>query len=328
MSDDSTSLRVRPRRALALLAAALVAAASTVLVAPNAIAAPSGEQRLFPREIRLPDGFQPEGIAIGPGPVAYFGSLRDGSIYRASLITGHGRVIGRGPGTPAVGLKTDARGRLFVSGGAAGDARVVDTRTGRVLASFSLATVEPAFVNDVALTRDAAWFTDSNNAVLYKLPLRHGRLPSADDVRRIPLTGDLVYGDGFNLNGITSTPDRRALLAVQSNTGKLFRIDPGSGHTREVDLGGALVSDGDGLLLDGNELYVIQSGMTMAATLLRIDARGTRGRVVERIADPRFELQSPTTAAVFGDRVYLTLARFATPPEPDTEYRAISIRRR
>lgn len=47
---------------------------------------------------------------------------------------------------------------------------MIDTRTGAVLASYRFADA-PTFVNDVALTRDAAWFTDSNRPVLYRLPL-------------------------------------------------------------------------------------------------------------------------------------------------------------
>jgi hypothetical protein len=79
--------------------------------------------------LRLPDGFQPEGIAIGTSPYAYFGSRADGDIYRVSLRTGQGRVISEGPGTPSLGLKLDGRGRLFVAGGSGGDARVLDTAT-------------------------------------------------------------------------------------------------------------------------------------------------------------------------------------------------------
>lgn len=172
-----------------------------------------------------------------------------------------------------------------------------------------------------------AWFTGSRQQVLYKLPLRDG-IPGQDAVKRIDLTGDLSYQEGFNLNGIESPPDRRGLLAVQSNTGKLFRIDPASGVTTEVDLGGELVPAGDGLLLDGRKPYVVQSGMTNAASLLEVNASGTRGTVVERIADPRMEMQSPTTAGLFADQVYIPLARFAVPPEPTTEYRAIAVDRR
>lgn len=106
------------------------------LLAPVAVAAPAHAVRSpLPDEIQLPDGFRPEGIAIGPGPVAYFGSLADGSIYRANLLTGRGTVVSEGPGTPSVGMKTDGHGRLFIAGGAAGDARIVVTRSGDVLAS-------------------------------------------------------------------------------------------------------------------------------------------------------------------------------------------------
>ena len=113
-----------------------------------ALAAPAGA-RPFPGQIDLPDGFRPEGIAIRGG-TAYFGSLADGDIYAASLRTGDGKIISEGPGTPSVGLKVDNRGRLFIAGGAAGNARVVDTRTGAVLASYAFATA-PTFVNDVVL---------------------------------------------------------------------------------------------------------------------------------------------------------------------------------
>ena len=69
-----------------------------------------------PPSIALPNGFQPEGIAI-KGRTAYFGSLADGDIYAVNLRTGKGKVISQGPGTPSVGLKIDQRDRLFVAGG-------------------------------------------------------------------------------------------------------------------------------------------------------------------------------------------------------------------
>ena len=47
------------------------------------------------------------------------------------------RSISEGPGTPAAGLKVDQRGRLFVSGGTSGTARVVDTDTGETLVTYS-----------------------------------------------------------------------------------------------------------------------------------------------------------------------------------------------
>lgn len=284
-----------------------------------------GGHPAFPTSFDLPDGWQPEGIAIGPGPVGYFGSRADGSIYRVDLRTGDGEVLSQGPGTPSLGLKTDPRGRLFVSGGSGGDARVIDTRSGEVLASYQFAT-GPSFVNDVVLTRDAAWFTDSTNPVLYKLPLgKHGALPAPSEVVTVPLSGDIVYtSPGINANGIAQTPDRRGLLIVQSATGLLFRVDPETGETTTVDLGGEVVTNGDGLLLEGRTLYAVQNLLNTVA-VLTLDRRGTSGVVEERVTDPRFDV--PTTVASFRDRLYLPNARFTTPPTPTTAYTVVAIPR-
>jgi sugar lactone lactonase YvrE len=265
----------------------------------------------FPTTIDLPDGFQPEGIAIGPGPFAYLGSLADGSIYRANLVTGRGRIISEGPGTPSVGMKTDARGRLYVAGGAAGDARVIDTRSGRVLASYQLTTA-PAFVNDVALVAGSAWFTDSVNPVLYRL--------SRGRVTTVPITGELVYGTGFNVNGIAPTPDGKGLLVVQSNMGKLFRVSF-DGVSRQVALDYTL-TNGDGLLLSGRTLYVVQNRLNTVA-VLHLDRHARSATLVTTLSDPRFAV--PTTVARFGHRLYLPNARFGTPPTPTTEYQVIAI---
>jgi sugar lactone lactonase YvrE len=281
----------------------------------------------FPTTINLPDGWQPEGIAIGALPFAYFGSLADGSIYRANLVTGRGQVISTGPGTPSVGLKIDDRGRLFVSGGPAGNARVVSAITGEVLASYQFAN-SPTFINDVVLTPGAAWFTDSQNpaSVLYKVPLgRFGRLPGQDEVVTLPVTGDFVFQPGaFNANGIDRTPDGSGLIVVQSATGTLFKVDPLTGVSRTIDLGGESVPNGDGILLVGQTLYVVQNQLNTVAKI-SLNRAGTRGQVVRRVTDPRFDV--PTTIAVFDDRLYLPNARFGTPPTPTTPYTANAIPR-
>ena len=75
----------------------------------------------------------------------------------------------------------------------------------------------------------------------------------------LQLTGDFQLVGGFNLNGIDATPDGKTLVVVQSATGKLFRVVAASGVTKAIDLGGALVSNGDGLLLHGRTLYVVQN---------------------------------------------------------------------
>ncbi|MET9563140.1 superoxide dismutase [Streptomyces tauricus] len=302
------------------LLAATAAVGGATLLGGTAHAAGTRE-KAWPDRFPLPAGFQPEGIAIGSAPYAYFGSLADGSVYRASLATGRGSVISRGPGAghPSVGLKIDGHGRLFVSGGAGGDLRTVDVRTGRIEKTYA---VGGSFVNDVILTPRAAWFTDSFAPRLYRLALdRHGR-PGA--VTTVPLGGDWQQGPDFTANGIERTPDGSALLVVNVfvGGGTLMRVEPATGAASAVDLGGALLPNGDGLLLLGRILYVVQQQQN-AIDVFRLNAAGTRGRAIARITDPRFRI--PTTAAAWGDRLYLPNARFDVEPTPDTEYDAVAV---
>ncbi|TYL50875.1 SMP-30/gluconolactonase/LRE family protein [Agromyces mariniharenae] len=311
-----------------IVARTFAAAALTGLFAVGAVgtaqaAAPPGGGTVEDL-IALPDGFQPEGIAIGNGPTAYVGSLADGDVYVFDLRTGDEITTLQGPGTPSVGLKVDQRGRLFIAGGPTGTARVVDATTGDVLETYQL-TTGPAFINDVVLTRDGAWFTNSFAGELYFVPLGPaGALSDASDVVTLPLTGDWVQQGGFNANGIAETPDHQALLVIQSATATLFRVDPATGEATAVDLGGETLAAGDGLLVVGNTLYVVQNQLNTVA-VVQLSPDGTSGTVVDRITDPDFQV--PTTVARFGKSLFLPNARFGTPPTPDTEYSVVRIDR-
>jgi sugar lactone lactonase YvrE len=298
------------RSLLRLLSLALLSVALAVPLASTAQAKP------FPDRIGLPNGFQPEGITIGRGATAYLGSLADGDIYAVSLRTGEGSVISQGPGSPSVGLKIDNLGRLFVSGGPSGTGRVIDVGTGETV-SYPFAQA-PTFINDVVLTRTVAWFTDSMRAQLYGVPLGPGgTLGDPPDVITLPLTGDWVQQAGFNANGIAQTPDRQGLLVVQSNTGLLFRVDPDTGNATQVDLSGTLLTNGDGLLVRGKTLYVVQNQLNQVA-VIKLDAAGTSGTLVETLTSADFDV--PTTVAALGNSVYLPNSRFNTAPTPTTQY--------
>ena len=114
------------------------------------------------------------------------------------------------------------------------------------------------------------------------------------------------------------------LLAVQSVTGKLFRIDPATGVTKLVDLGGRVLTNGDGILLHGRTLYVVQNMLNTVA-VVDLSADGTRGTLVDQLTDSDFRV--PTTVARFGDSLFLPNARFGTPPTPDTAYSVVRIDR-
>lgn len=287
------------------------------LLVPTSGVASAGSGSL-PERIDLPDGFQPEGITIGPGPVAYVGSLADGDIYAANLKTGRTRLISEGPGSPSVGLKSDGRGLLYVAGGPSGTARVVSIRTGEVLASYRLAAPPTTFINDVVLSRDYAWFTDSQNARLYRIPLAHrGRPAPQSAVKTVPLRGDWVQLPGFNANGIALTPDRRALLVVQTSAQALFRVNPWTGRATRVDLGGYSLTNGDGLLVEGRTLYAVQNQLNQVA-VFRLGRDGRSGAFRRALTSPAFDV--PTTVAAYRSSLYLPNARFTNPAPTTADY--------
>lgn len=303
------------------------AAATASVLVPAARADADAPEGLFPRVIPLPDNWLPEGIAIGEAPYAYFGSRATGSIYRANLATGEGNVIHEGPGAafPAVGLKVDDRLRLFVSGGSAGDGRVIHAVNGQLLARYQFTSVT-SFINDVVLTPWGPFFTNSLEAALYHLPLgTDGQLPAADGFVRVPLGGEWQQvGTGTNANGIARTPDGAALLVVNSASRLLYRVDPRSGSAAKVDLGGYALENGDGLLLDGRILYVVQNRLQILA-VIRLNTDGTAGTVTQ--VELRKPFNVPTTVAkysngVAGDRLYLPNAKFG---QTVTEFEALAI---
>ena len=287
--------------------------ACAALVCVTAAAA----QNVFPSRIDLPNGFRPEGIAT-QGTEFYVGSIPTGAVYRGNLRTGTGAVfVQPQAGRAAIGLKVD-RNRIFVAGGPTGDAFVYDAMTGGNVAAFDFAS-SATFVNDVAVTESAAWFTDSMKPVLYRVPLGPGGQPgAASAVTTVPLSGDYQHLAGqFNLNGIAATPNGKTLIVVQSATGRLFTVTP-SGVTRAIALAaGESVPNGDGILLDGHTLYVAQNQLELVAQIsLAPDL--SSGRVLRRIANP--DLDIPTTLAEQGNSLYAVNARFTTPPTPTTEY--------
>ena len=154
-------------------------------------------------------------------------------------------------GRAAIGVKVD-HGRIYVAGGPTGRAFVYDASSGATIADVKL-TDSPTFVNDVTLTRDAAYFTDSQRQQLYRLDR------STNAATTIPITGDLKYDSDpqtFEANGIAATPDGKTLYVVQSAAGAVFAVDPRTGASTRVASG---VPNGDGLLLHGKRLYAVNA---------------------------------------------------------------------
>ena len=303
----------RRRRILTPLVAA--AALATTSMPVSAAAEP------FPDVIPLPDGWRAEGVAVGSGTSVYAGSLADGAIWKGDLRTGEGSVLVPGSeGSVSVGLKAE-RGLLYVAGGPTGTATVYDADSGAVVDSFALADPGTSFVNDVTVTRDAAYFTNSFAPVVYRVDLGPAGVPTGD-VDAVDLGGDWVQGTGFGANGTASTPDGKALIVVNSGTGTLYKVDPMTGEATEIDTGGVAVTAGDGILLRGKTLYVVRNQLNEIA-VLSMSPHNLSATLVDTLTDPDFDV--PTTLAAHGTELYAVNARFGTEPTPETEYDIVKV---
>ena len=297
-----------------------------LVVALSLMAMGSATTAQFPDVISLPNGFQPEGIAIGKGSTFYVGSIPTGAIYSGDLRTGEGAVLVEAQaGRFAIGLKFDDRtGLLFVAGGPSGSAYVYDGETGANVGDPIQLTTLPSFINDVVITNDAAYFTNSFQPILYKVPLtNNGGLPAVPTSEAIPLGGDYQFTPGaFNANGIAATPNGKTLIIVNSSEGALYQVDPNTGVATSIDLGTVSVPFGDGILLQGKTLYVVQNQLNQIA-VVELSSDLSSGTIVETITSPDFRV--PTTVAKFGSSLYAVNARFGTPPTPDTEYEVVRV---
>jgi hypothetical protein len=268
----------------------------------------------FPEIIPLPDGFGPEGIESGRGTTFFVGSLATGEIYKGDYRTGAGDILVEASSRLALGLSYDTRNDyLFAAGGATGSLYVYNGTTGELIAEYDIPG--SSFINDLVVTQNTVYMTDSFRPFFYMLPLgQSGSLPPSGTVEEIALSGDYVFITGnFNSNGIVASPNGMHLLIINSVDGNLYKVDPVTGYANSVDLGGAGLVNGDGILLINHTLYVVQNFLNQVAEV-HLNPDFLSGTLEEVITNPNFEI--PATIARFGNSLYAVNARFGLPPGP------------
>jgi sugar lactone lactonase YvrE len=290
----------------------------TAALAVHAAAQPGPGQAAPIERYDLPaDVTFPEGIAYDPAT---------GSIYTASALTGTlarvnattktaeivapaGVLVPGGMATtfPAVlGMKLDDRNRLWIAGGRSGRFLVADAKTGKVLKQLDVPDPARSLVNDVALIGTTGYFTDTRVPTLWRIEAKGDEIGPVEpwlDFSGTPLQ----YYEGANLNGITATPDGQSLIVVQMGKGLLYRIDVKTKAVTPIDTGGADLTGADGLVLDGQTLYVVrQTAVEIAAVQLSNDL--AKGTVTARLKDPL--LAWPATAVKVGDRLLVVNTQF------------------
>jgi sugar lactone lactonase YvrE len=213
----------------------------------------------------------------------------------------------------AVGMKFDpGTNLLFVAGGDGGNAYVYNTVT---LESTEI-TLAPGFINDVTLTPDGAWFTNSFAPELYFLPV--GDDGELGDVVTRTLSGPAAdAGDQFNLNGIASAKGGSVLLVAHSGNGEIYTVNPWTGESAVVE--GVSVPNVDGILVRGQQLWAVQN---FSNQISRIDLSNnySSGVIEDVIISTSFN--TPATAALFGNTLAAVNAQFIL---PDTEFEVVLV---
>jgi hypothetical protein len=320
-----TALRRLSRCSLAGAATAVLALSTGLVVGASSPALADGHHgKHHPsraQEVALPNGLRPEGITSGPGSRYFVGSLADGRIVTGDLRTGSSSTLLPGAtGRQLRGLYWDRRSDLVWAVGNVGtEAHIwaVDAGQGTVRQD----TVVPGarFLNDLVVTKDAVWVTDSRVDRLTVLSLGRRGAPTGTAPQFLPLTGAWPAGDGVanNANGIRQLKDGSAILN-NSRVGGLWRVDPGSGVVTEIPVrGGPGIIGGDGLELDGRTLYNVRGSGQAEVSVLTLSRSHGQWSATWRGALTSPRLDVPSTATLVGRTLWAVNARFGV-ASPDT----------
>ncbi|WP_410630611.1 hypothetical protein [Amycolatopsis sp. cmx-4-83] len=250
------------------------------------------------RVIVLPGARSAEGITPAGGGTYYTGDLVAGTIFREDVKRGTAERFIEAPlGAMAAGVDLDRRhDLLFVAGGMGGKAYVYNVRTKAKVADFTFGDPQTSYVNDVAVTPQGAWFTDSYHPQLFFVPVVAGVLGAP---RTLPLSGPGAGGspDTFFMNDIIATPAGDTLLVAATTPGKVYRIDPVTGVSAEV--AGVNAPSVVSLVLEGRRLWAVQLDDTISRWCL--DGDLSHGTAAGTITDPLFD--QPVSAVKIGDRL-------------------------
>lgn len=282
-------------------------AATLAAVLVLALSLSSAAAQALPTSYDLPgEAVFPEGIALhAEEGVFYVGATNGGTIFRADIASGEVEVFASGAQPTAIGMEVDAYGRLWVAGGQTGSVSVYDTASGELLRSYATPDADATFLNDLTFVGDAVYVTDSMRPQLFRIEAGEtlGELDTFVSFEGTPFE----YQEGFNANGIVTSPDERALLIVQSNTGLLFRVGLEAGAVSQVTAPD--LSAGDGMFRADDVLYVVRNQIGQVERL-RLSPAGDAA-----LADPDGPITSPafgfpTTAIVHDGSLFAVNSQF------------------
>ena len=287
---SGTDLRVRRSWHRLLGALGLLGVMAAAWLTAPAAAAPAEEV------IVLPGASSAEGIAVGRGATFYAGELFGGDIFRGDLQRGTAELfIDAPPGRMAVGLKVDdASGLLFVAGGFSGQGYVYDAITGAAVATYQFGTPGVSIINDVVITQDGAWFTDSAQAdALFRADQFHRDA-------RASQRSDADRSSSRYQRRVQPQRHRRHARRAHADRGPFDQR--GALHRRSGDRCECASCGGrgpDGILYEAGRLWVAQPFLNQV-TRLRPNPDLTGAVVEEVITSDCFRRRRPSRSTVDG----------------------------
>jgi sugar lactone lactonase YvrE len=272
----------------------------------------------------------PEGIGFDGRKSFYVSSTSDGTIFKGTIGKRSLKPFlpaGADGRTTAVGVEA-THGRVYIAGGATGLIWMYDARTGALLQRYE--TGSGGFLNDVAVDRDGDVFvTDSQRPFLFVIAgpnIDVGNGQSSPLEPYMTLDASAGYdAAGFKWNGIEVTPNGKTAIAVHSSRGELYRVDIDRKRARKIDTGGADLTNGDGLVLNGDKLYVVRN-QNERIVEMRLNRSLTRARQKRSFTDKTF--MYPTTAALAKGRLLVVNSQFdRRGGQPDLPFTVSSVKR-
>ncbi|KAJ1621727.1 hypothetical protein T492DRAFT_1149480 [Pavlovales sp. CCMP2436] len=220
--------------------------------------------------IPLPNGFFPEGVVAGPPDCLFVGSIVGGTIAMVNTKTSpvHNSMTAL-DGDP--NRRADRRWRNDWTRGGANGIQAFDL-DGQLLGEVVIEG--GGFVNDIAVTADAAYGTDSHLPVLYKWPFLEDGIYGA--LETIQLGGDYVAnGDHYKVNpaGMSTEVD------VKDEAGEPYQL-----------LGG------NGMVLCGESRLVVMAGSSNQLVVVTLGQDWMSADVTGFVTSDNFD--DPATAAV------------------------------
>lgn len=314
------------RRAAALVAAATMALGAVLVAVPAPGAAVATPLSAAQGRSDLPSsylvsegpGVLPEGIEVTPAGRIYVTSSGTGDVYAGSVGSADMQVFATGASasrSSALGIHTDARGRVFVASPSAIDVYSPDAT---LLARRSLPDGTDAYLNDLAITSEAVYVTDSAGATVWRMALQGEDIGQLDPWLDANSTMPSFEPGWFYLNGIVASPDGSRLLVSAQGLGALIRVETRSAAAEFVTTDGRWFGNfgPDGMVLEGDVVHgVLNYGAPEAGQGLYVARLAPDWRTASVLAaDTDSDFSSPTTVAASHDRFLVVNSQLDTAP--------------